>query len=287
MAKSRRYINTLNDLGCERKERNFKEKSPMKTTHKKTAWLRFLLAFSILSLSFAAGGQQPKIAFKEMSWNFGKIKQGDGFSHEFVFNNEGDGVLTIKNVETSCGCAAAVISEKKVGPGKSGKIKVTFNSRGYSGEVTKSIFVDCDDPLSPRVELKILAAVDVPPQPRIDLDRFSYDAGLLLQGEDLQAKVAVQNKGDLELTFECAPLPIVTYAIGGRPAKFPVKVAPGKSVEVGVTLTLPNYVGVLKEFILFKSNDPLRQTITMNLNAYMVTKSRLKELFQKYKNILK
>jgi len=128
--------------------------------------------------------------------------------------------------------------------------------------------------------------VDVPPQPRIELDRYSFDAGLLVEGDDLFASVVVKNRGELELKFECA-LESASFLVDGKPAKFPIKVAAGKEIEVGVKLALPGRVGLVREFMLFKTNDPLRSTISMNLNCYIVSKDELKKLFEKYKNIIK
>jgi hypothetical protein len=255
------------------------------------AKLRIGAGLTALALIFAAAGfgleaKQPKITFKKDSWDFGKIKQGDEPAYEFVFKNEGDAPLTIKNVETSCGCAAALVSDKRIEPGASGKIKVTFSSRGYSGEVTKYIYVDTDDPNAPRLQLKISAAVDVPPQPRIDLNTYTYDAGLIVEGESLMTPVTVKNRGELELRFECE-LAGASFTAGGKPVKWPVKVAAGKEATIEVTLPLANRIGQVREFVLFKTNDPLRSTISMNLNGYLVTKDQLKKLFEKYKNVIR
>jgi hypothetical protein len=228
----------------------------------------------------------PKIVFKAETWDFGKVKQGNELSHDFVFSNEGDAPLNVKGVETSCGCTAALVTAKKVEPGKSGKIKVTFSSLGYAGEVTKYIFVETDDPAKERIQLKITAAVDVPPQPRIDLDQYSFDGGLLVEGEDLTAEVGVRNRGELELKFECA-LANASFQVDGKPASFPVKVAAGKDVRLKVTLPLAERIGLLREFVLFKTNDPMRATISLNLNGYVVTKDQLKRVFEKYKAVLK
>ncbi len=43
----------------------------------------------------------PKIAFKEKSFNFGKVKQGEDIVHEFVFTNEGQNDLEIRRVKGS------------------------------------------------------------------------------------------------------------------------------------------------------------------------------------------
>ena len=234
----------------------------------------------------AAAAKGPKIVFKTDTWDFGKIKQGREVTYEFVFNNEGDEVLQIGNVESSCGCTAALVSEKKVGPGKSGKIKVTFKSTGYAGEVVKYVYVESNDPNAFRTQLKIQAAVDVPPQPKIDLDLYTYDAGLIVEGETLETAVVVKNRGELELTFECS-LPGASFEAMGKPAVFPIKVATGKEKEITVRFPLTNRVGFVREFVLFKTNDPLRSTISMTLSGYIVTKVQLKQIFEKYKFLIK
>jgi len=245
-------------------------------------FLALILAASAAS-AFAA---KPKIVFPTDTKNFGKLKQGTEASYEFVFRNDGDARLTIRNVETSCGCTAALVSDKTLEPGKSGKIKVVFNTLGYAGEVTKYIFVDSDDPATPRAQLKISAAVDVPPQPRIDLDRYSFDAGLLVEGDTLEAAVTVKNLGELELKME-TQLENATFTSEGKPVKFPVKIAAGKELALVISLPLANRVGLVRDYLLFKSNDPLRSTISMNINGYVVTKAQLKSVFQKYKDVIK
>ena len=74
---------------------------------------------------------------------------------------------------------------------------------------------------------------------------------------------------------------------GGKPVKWPVKVAAGKDAVLGISLSLENRSGLVREFVLFKTNDPLRSTISMNLNGYIVTKDQLKKLFDKYKSVIK
>ena len=112
-------------------------------------FMMILAGLFILSLlAPAAGAGTPKIKFKETAWNFGKIKQGEVATHEFVFANEGDDTLTIEKVSTSCGCTAALVSDRSIPPGKSGKIEVKFDSRGYGGQITKVV---TSSPTTPRI----------------------------------------------------------------------------------------------------------------------------------------
>ena len=243
------------------------------------------LAVSLV-LSAAAAAKGPKIVFKTDKWDFGKIKQGKEATYEFAFKNEGDEVLQIGNVESSCGCTAILVSNKKVAPGESGVIKVTFNSTGYAGEVVKYIYVESNDAANRRSQLKIEAAIDVPPQPKIDLSRYMYDAGLVIEGESLETDVVVFNRGELELQFECS-LPGAVFEFKEKPAVFPIKVASGKDLTLKVKVPLTGRVGFVREFVLFKTNDPLRTTISMTMNGYVVTKIQLKQIFEKYKSIIK
>ncbi|MHB8055629.1 MAG: hypothetical protein ACYDH3_10325, partial [Candidatus Aminicenantales bacterium] len=84
-----------------------------------------------------------------------------------------------------------------------------------------------------------------------------------------------------------ASLSGAVFEVKGTPAVFPIKIAPGKEATISVKMPLVNRVGYVREFILFKSNDPLRSTISMTLGAYVVTKIQLKEIFEKYKSVIR
>lgn len=248
------------------------------------------VSFAVLPLLFfgfsAFGAGQPKIKFKETAWDFSKVKQGEVVSHEFVFANEGDATLDIQKVSTSCGCTAALVSADKVAPGKEGRISVKFDTRGYGGQVRKIIYVDSNDPQDSHRQLEIAADVEVPPSPRIDLDPYNYDAGLVVEGEELKANLKVISKGELELRVEFNHRN-ATFSIDGKPLPSPLKIAGGKEVNVEVRLTTQGRIGVVREYILIKSNDPMRSTLSMYLSGYIISRAQLKDLFNRYKDILR
>ena len=245
-----------------------------------------LIISAVLLLSLAGPGlaaKPPKITFGHDTWDFGKVKQGASLTYEFSFKNDGGTKLNIKNVETSCGCTAALVSANTVDPGQEGKIKVTFNAGGYSGPVAKYIYVDTDDPGQPRVQLKITADVEVPPSARIDLNPYAQEVGLIIEGEDVEAKLTLANKGELELQVDCNQKSAIFLA-GGKPVTFPLRIAAGKEVALTLKMSLPNRVGVLREYVVLRSNDPQRPSLSFSLNGYIVTKAELKELFNKHKD---
>jgi len=236
--------------------------------------------------NFLLAGSGPKIKLKENSWDFGRVKQGKILTHIFIFNNTGNAPLVIKKVRTSCGCTAALVSEKEIAPGGKGEIKVRFDTRGYEGEVKKYVYVETNDSQQPRVQLTVSARIDVPPRPRIDLDRYSLDLGLLLESEEMKIRITIRNKGELELVVNCFHKDASFYQKGEK-INFPLKIAAGKQAEVEIRIRPRKRRGLIREYVLIKSNDPYRGTLSIYVSGYVITKSQLKELFKKYKDILK
>ena len=83
----------------------------------------------------------PQADFDETSYDFGDIIQGDKISHTFDFTNTGKQPLIISNVLTTCGCTATKWPKKPIQPGKTGQIKITFDSTGKMGKQNKIITV--------------------------------------------------------------------------------------------------------------------------------------------------
>jgi len=235
------------------------------------------------NLCFAVEG--PKIQFKELKWDFGNKKQGEVLTHTFRFENVGDETLVISRVRTSCGCAAAILSKKELNPGEKGEIQAKFNTQGYYGEQNKFIYVESNDPSESVKQLMISASIEVPPSPKIELDSYTTDLGLVLEGEELSTEFNISNTGELELTVTPFHKDAVFF-IHGRKLSPPLKVAAGKTEQVEVKIPARKKKGLVREFVRLQSNDPMRSTLSLYLVAYSVSKDQLKELFDKYRTIL-
>lgn len=101
---------------------------------------------SLVNVSATASGSSdksklPVIKFKETTFDYGKIIQGEKVVHSFEFTNEGKSNLVIASAKGSCGCTVAEPPKDPIPPGGSGKIEVVFDSNGKSGMVSKSISV--------------------------------------------------------------------------------------------------------------------------------------------------
>lgn len=125
-----------------------------------------LLAFAAILISatmFAqsnAKAEASVIKFKEMSYNFGKIKQGVPVTHDFVFSNVSDKPVTIESATASCGCTTPIKPEPPVAKGKSDKITAGFNAAA-PGPFNKSIYVKVagiDQPIELKITGEVLSA---------------------------------------------------------------------------------------------------------------------------------
>lgn len=111
-----------------------------------------------LVLFFTAGYCAEEQAEKN-TWDFGKVKEGQVFKHEFILKNDSDKALAIKGVNTSCGCTASQVKKKVLKPQESTSLEVTFNSKGYSGPVKQFVYVNTDDVDKPVIRFIIKAEV--------------------------------------------------------------------------------------------------------------------------------
>ena len=100
-----------------------------------------------------------KIFFQETQHDFGKVKEGEILEYNFKFENKGTESLSIKDVKTSCGCTAAVVSESSLKPGQVGYIKVNFNTKDREGKNSKSITVVSNDTKEPNKVISIYADI--------------------------------------------------------------------------------------------------------------------------------
>jgi len=248
-----------------------------------------VILIAAASLALSAGGlpaaKKALAVFKETAHDFGKVKQGDVLTYEFVFTNKGEGTLTVERVETSCGCTAALASADKIAPGAEGKIKATLSTHGYQGKFTRYIFFLSNDATAQRRELSVTADIEVPPQARIELDRYNIDMGVVLEGESPSANVLIKNVGERELRVEINQQDLKFYSKGAA-ISFPLLIAAGGSKELEIVFPPQTKVGSLRDYVLIRSNDALRSTLSVYISRYVVTKKELKDLFNKYKSIL-
>ena len=146
------------------------------------------LFLSAPTLAEEASAPRPRIALDEMVHDFGSVPQHTALRHVFRFRNTGSAILKIDRVQTTCGCTAATLAQKEIGPGQTGEIEATLNTQNYTGGVVKSIQVFTNDPDNKSISLQLKA--DVAPEivctpPHLDFGEIAAGAS-----PELQVKVS-------------------------------------------------------------------------------------------------
>ena len=106
-----------------------------------------------------SGSNAPAIRFETTVYDFGKVLQGEQVSQTFKFKNVGDAPLIISSIEKTCGCTTPDFSSKPIKPGESGKITVTYDSKGHKGFQNKRLIVKANTNPSETI-LRIKAQVE-------------------------------------------------------------------------------------------------------------------------------
>jgi hypothetical protein len=109
-----------------------------------------------------AAPKGPKIRVEPAGFDFGKALPNKTLEKEFSLRNFGSEDLVIENVSTTCGCTAALMDSKVIKPGGTTPLRVSLQTREYSGKVERTILVRSNDPKTALLEIKVQVTV-VPP----------------------------------------------------------------------------------------------------------------------------
>jgi Protein of unknown function (DUF1573) len=83
---------------------------------------------------------KPLLATKESVYDFGRIPQGRPVFHDFIVENQSQGVVQIVNVQASCGCTSPEWSKEPIQAEGKSVVKVGFNAAA-DGPFEKTIQV--------------------------------------------------------------------------------------------------------------------------------------------------
>ena len=128
-------------------------------------------------LSAEEKAQLPSIQFKSLSYDGGKVLEGEKVRYAYEFVNTGVNDLVIESVKASCGCTATAPKDKVIKGGQSSEIVATFDSRGRKGRQSKTITVKTNDPDQPTIVLRLSVEVESDPFHVNDLGPAAKPAG--------------------------------------------------------------------------------------------------------------
>jgi hypothetical protein len=83
---------------------------------------------------------EDAVKFKELSFNFGKIKQNVPVTHDFAFTNISNSPVLIATATASCGCTTPHSPQGAIAPGKTDTISAQYSASGL-GTFNKTVTV--------------------------------------------------------------------------------------------------------------------------------------------------
>jgi len=102
----------------------------------------------------------PRISISENKHNFGKVKEGAVLTLNIDIKSIGDSELVITDVQTSCGCTAALLSSDKLKPGENGNVRIELDTKGMKGKKTRTLAIKSNDPINPRMVITLFVEVE-------------------------------------------------------------------------------------------------------------------------------
>lgn len=126
---------------------------------------KLILFASAALFSVSLFAQSPKkaedvVKFKQLSFDFGKVKQGTPVTHNFAFTNVSNSPVIIESAIASCGCTTPHKPEGAVAAGKSDVISAQYNAAS-PGLFNKSVTVKLagiDLPVTLKITGEVLTA---------------------------------------------------------------------------------------------------------------------------------
>lgn len=157
-----------------------------------------LRAISLLITCYflAAPKVQAELIIPNPKFSFGEVEEGFIVEHVFEIRNNSPDPIEILHVKPDCGCTVAEHS-KRIEAGKTGYVKLVFNTKGYKGHVTKSAIVETSPKQTKEIVLVLEGKIKVP----IDVS----SSNVLFYGPDVKGQkkvitIRAEKSKDLELT---------------------------------------------------------------------------------------
>lgn len=125
----------------------------------------FLLLALILSSVFWLAGcasKQPHISLVS-TLDLGDVVNGDIISRDVTVRNNGEALLVIDAVSTSCGCTKATLDPMTIPAGNRGTLHLEFDSGAHgpelTGELMRQVFIASNDPQQQEFILEFTANI--------------------------------------------------------------------------------------------------------------------------------
>ena len=164
---------------------------------KKVAILTLLATVALGGVLVAA----PKIEVDNPVCDFGAVLEGAFVTHKFILSNGGDEPLSIERVWTSCGCTTTALAKTNLAPGESVALEAIVDTAGFGGAISKSIYVESNDPATARLTLRMVGTVTRAQPYHIAIGDLNYLFYLLIDLREPEAYAASHLMGAINIPY--------------------------------------------------------------------------------------
>ncbi|MFA6471569.1 MAG: DUF1573 domain-containing protein [Candidatus Latescibacterota bacterium] len=207
----------------------------------------------------ALSPKAARIDFPDTLYDFGTVNEGVKLSKKFMFSNVGNDTLDI-SVRSTCSCTGALLTDKRVPPGGSGQIELTYDTRGRKGFTTQELLVRTNDPENKLQKLTISAVIlsDVTVVP----DKIWL--GEVAKNEKISRKLLLYDSGNGKLRIKN----IVTEpGIEAEVMPFQKDADGIKIIPIQLSIHSSKYLGNFNNTILIKTNDSKKPEIKLTISG--------------------
>ncbi|HEY6551751.1 MAG TPA: DUF1573 domain-containing protein [Vicinamibacteria bacterium] len=235
----------------------------------KTAILAFCCVLLVAATLLAQGAAgKPKAVAVEPIKDVGFVTKGEMASNEFVIRNDGDAPLELREVRAACGCTVADY-DKVIAPGKTGKVRVTVDTKSFNGPTAKGVTVYTNDPAAPTLELTVRAEVGQFVKIKPGYARF-----ISVQGEEKEGKIVqtlwTPDKSPLAIVKVESPYPYLKVRYWeAKPEERLAENADQQQWKIEVHLSNDAPVGPLTEPINVHTNHPKQKLVQIPVSGFV------------------
>ena len=201
----------------------------------------------------------PGIRCPETVKDFGTQWAGESLRHAFVIHNQGDQVLKIVRVQSSCGCTATPNYDREIPPGGSGGIPLVLNTKKVRSKFTKYVTVTSNDPVTPRLRLQITGEIKY----YVDVKPRRLAMGHIGEDEEVGKTAQLTNNTSEPMTVD-----LETDRIGPFTAEL-IETEAGKQYALRVTARPPYETKLNNGKFILKTDLRQQPTIEIPVTAYV------------------
>lgn len=209
--------------------------------------------------------------------DFGIVREGSGVvEHPFTIKNTGRSALTIKSVESDCGCTVAALDTNVIAPNEEKKLVVSFNPENRPGVFRKKVTLVPENGSSPvflyirgKVTPENFNPLRAYParQGHLNTRYNSFYFGEVFNDRVISKVFGMYNSGDQPITLNILSSPAVAAIdLSTRILE------PGETGTIAINFNVPevNQLGYYTDTIQIETSDTAQAIKQYNLVAAVV-----------------